>query len=76
MDSLPRYRRFMQLQNNTVILAAVYVAAIGIAGLAAGITSAAAWVALTALALLPALSLLIVWSRPLPTPAPAQVVRR
>ena len=34
----------MQLQNNTVIVAAVYVAAIGVAGFASGVTSAAAWV--------------------------------
>jgi len=67
----------MQLQNNTVIIAAVYVAAIGIAGLAGGVTSAAAWVSLSALALLPALSMLMIWSQPSPTLAPApRVVRR
>jgi hypothetical protein len=67
----------MQLQNNTVILAAVYVALIGVGGVAAGVTSASAWVSLGALALLPACSMLIVWSRPLPIPSPAlRVVRR
>ena len=66
----------MQLQNNTVILAAIYVAVIGVGGAAAGITSAAAWVSFTALALLPACSMLIIWSQP-SQPLPAlQVVRR
>jgi hypothetical protein len=67
----------MQLQNNTVIIAAVYVAAIGVAGLAAGITSAAAWVSISALALLPACSMLLIWSQPWPALSPApRVVRR
>jgi len=67
----------MQLQNNTVIIAAVYVAAIGVAGLASGVTSAAAWVSVVALALLPACSMLIVWSQPSPAPSPVrQVVPR
>ncbi len=67
----------MQLQNNTVIIAAVYVAVIGVAGLAAGITSAAAWVSVCALALLPACSMLIVWSQPSPALSPVpRVVRR
>ena len=64
----------MQLQNNTVILAAIYVAVIGVGG--AGITSAFAWVSLSALALLPACSMLMIWSQR-SQPAPAlQVVRR
>ena len=54
----------MQLQNNAVIVAAAYVAIIGVAGLAGGITSAAAWVSLGALALPPACSMLTVWSQP------------
>ena len=67
----------MQLQNNTVILAAIYVAVIGVGGVAAGITSASAWVSLSALALLPACSMLIIWSQPSQTLSPAlQVVRR
>jgi hypothetical protein len=67
----------MQLQNNTVIIAAAYVAVVGVAGLAAGITSAAAWVSISALALLPACSMLIVWSQPEPVLAPTPpVVRR
>ena len=63
-DSGPRYRRCMELQNNTIILAAIHVAMVGVGGVAAGITSASAWVALSALALLPACSMLIIWSQP------------
>ncbi len=67
----------MQLQNSTVILAAVYVTIIGAGGVAAGITSASAWVSLSALALLPACSILLIWSRPSPTLSPAlRVVQR
>ena len=76
VDSGPRYRRCMQLQNNAVLLAAIYVAVIGVGGAAAGITSASAWVSLSAVALLPACSMLTIWSQP-SRPSPAlQVVRR
>ena len=67
----------MQLQNSLVIVSTLYVAAIGIVGVAAGITSAAAWVSLSAVALLPAFSMLIVWSQRSQTVAPAvPLVRR
>ena len=66
----------MQLQTNTVVVAAIYVAVISAVGVVAGITSASAWVALSALALLPACSMLIVWSRPLQTAPAFKVVRR
>jgi len=66
----------MQLQNSLVILSIVYIAVIGVAPSAAGITSAAAWVSLGALALLSAGSTLIIWSRFPETVAPAlQLVR-
>ena len=67
----------MQLQNGTVVLAAIYVTLVGVGGVAAGITSASAWVSLIALALLPACSMLVVWSQRLPDRSPAlQEVRR
>jgi hypothetical protein len=58
----------MQLPNSTLILAAVYVAVIAVGGVAAGVTSASAWVSLGALALLPACSMLVVWSQRPHTP--------
>ena len=62
----------MQLQNNTIILAAIQVATIGVGGVAAGI----AWVSLSAFALLTACSMLTIWSQP-SQPSPAlQVVQR
>jgi hypothetical protein len=66
----------MQLQNSTVVVAAMYVAVIAAGAVAAGITSAAAWVSVGALALLPASSMLVIWSQR-PKMAPAlQVVPR
>jgi len=65
----------MQIQNNTVVLAAIYVGVIGIGGVAAGITSASAWISLSALALLPAGSMLVIWSQALQT-SPAREVGR
>jgi len=76
VDLEPRYRRRMQLQNKAVILAAVYVAVVGISGAVAGITSASAWVSLVSVALLSACSMLIVWSQPLQTAPALPVVRR
>ena len=65
----------MQLQNNTVLVAAIYVAVIGAGAVAAGITSASAWVSVAAL-VLPAFSMLLIWSQR-PKMAPAlQVVPR
>ena len=67
----------MQLQTNTMIFAAIYVAVINACGVATGITSASAWVALSALAILPACSMLIIWSQPSRILSPAlQAVRR
>jgi hypothetical protein len=66
----------MQLQNTTVFLAAIYVAVIVIGGAVAGVTSASAWVSLVSVALLPACSMLLVWSQALPTPPAIAVVRR
>jgi hypothetical protein len=66
----------MQLETTTVVVAALYVAAIGIGGAVAGVTSASAWVSLFSVALLPACSMLLVWSHPLRTPPRVPVVRR
>ena len=66
----------MQLQNSTVLVAAMYVTVIAAGAVAAGISTAAAWVAVGALALLPASSMLLIWSQR-PKMAPAlQVVPR
>ena len=66
----------MHLQNGTVIVAAFYIAVIGAGGVAAGITSPAAWVTLSALALLPSCSMLLVWSQRAQTPPAVQGVLR
>jgi len=66
----------MRLQNNTVVLAAIYVALIAVSGVAAGTTSASAWVSLGALALLPACSMLIIWGHPLQTRSAAPEMAR
>lgn len=59
------------------IVAASYVVSIVAAGLAAGITAPAGWVALTAMALLPAGALLTLWTHPAPTMSQAiQAARR
>jgi len=66
----------MQLQNNTVLVAAIYVAVVGAGAVAAGITSPSAWVAVAALALLPASSMLLIWSQQPKVPPALQVVPR
>jgi hypothetical protein len=66
----------MQLETTTVVVAALYVAVIGLGGAVAGVTSASAWVSLFSLALLPACSMLLVWSQPLRTPTAVPVARR
>jgi hypothetical protein len=57
----------MPLQNIKLVLAAIYVAVIGAAGLAAGVTSPAAWAVLSGLAVLPAVALLTLWNHPTQT---------
>lgn len=57
----------MQLTNVKITVAAMYIAVVGAAGVAAGVTAPAVWVALVALALLPALAMLTLWNDPSPT---------
>ena len=54
----------MQLQKIKVVLAAMYVAVIGAAGVAGGVASPSGWVALGGLALLPAFAMLTLWNHP------------
>lgn len=72
---LPSTRREVVCAEETAV-DALFVTLVGIAGAAAGVTPAWAWVSLVSITLLSACSMLIVWSEPLhPAPA-APVVRR
>src|SRR5689334_14182610 len=75
-DSWLGYRAGIQLPKTTVIVAPFSVAAIYVGGIAAGLTSAFAWVSVTALAVLPACSLLVVWNRRAQASPALHVVRR
>ncbi len=67
----------MRLERIKHIVAASYIVSIVTVGLAAGITAPAGWVALTAIALLPAGALLTLWTHPAPTTSQAiQEARR
>jgi hypothetical protein len=57
----------MKLHDVKLMIAAMYVAVVGASGLAGGVTSAAGWVALAALALLPASAMLTLWKHPTQT---------
>lgn len=57
----------MELQRLKNIISLGYVVTVVVAGILAGVTSGAAWVALTAAALLPAGALLCLWTDPAPT---------
>ena len=54
----------MQLKNIKRTIAAAYVAVVMVASIAIGVTSPSGWVAIVALALLPAAALLQLWRDP------------
>jgi len=54
----------MTLQNIKVVLATAYVAVVGASGLLGGVRSVAGWGALATVALVPSVSMLILWKHP------------
>jgi hypothetical protein len=66
----------MQLQNIKAIMATTYVAAVSVAGLASGVTSASGWALVACFALLPAITLLSQWNHPAQTLSQAIQVAR
>jgi hypothetical protein len=59
--------KLMQLKKIKTIVAAAYVVAVIIAAALSGVTSTLGWIALTALTLLPATALLMLWNHPTPS---------
>lgn len=57
----------MQLLNLKAVIAVIYVATVGAAGLAGGVASAPGWAAVAGLALLPPIAMLTLWIDPSPT---------